>query len=131
LTEQRLPPETVVVNGAAVNLLSLMIGGLETRLGESERRIVNLLDTRFAEHERRHSEYEARSAQDHGAFDRRLVTLEHDDLADDQAAAVAQARKAGRLHVIVWIRDYRAVVLAAIAAGVGWLVGVFTHLMTP
>jgi hypothetical protein len=103
----QLPPNTVVVNGAAANLLGQLTEGIRADMRAMEHRLSTEMANRAASHDRRHGEFEVRMVQEHGEFHRRLNELEVDDVDDDTKAAVAKARRDGQLSIIIWLRDNR------------------------
>ena len=119
-----LPLNTVIVNGAAINLITGLTESLRADMRAMETRMSDDLASRFLAHAEQHSDEGGRLTR---AFDR-ITLLELDDMEDDQLAAARKARREGQLslffaarHVATWGEKYGAKVLFTAAILVGLL----------
>ena len=125
-----LPQNAVVVNGAAVNLITTLVESVRTDMRAMEERITDNVNDRFDTHEESH---ETMAEETHGFRSRtkdRLSKLEKEQSAVDRSAAVKEARRDGQLSFVKgllyvldkygnWVALGIVVTMAIIGATVG------------
>jgi hypothetical protein len=127
-----MPQNTVVFNGAAVNLMSTLIESVRADMRAMRVDLVKTIDDRFSDHEDSHAQTRQRMTVFQSQYDERLRGLETAEREAEEEVAVAKAKREGQLAAInsalSFMDKYGKYVLGGIVFILGLLTGVFAEL---
>lgn len=129
-----MPQNTVVVNGAAINLISQLVESVRADMRAMETRVNDKIDARFNAHEELHDGIRVEELDFQRRTRERLSDLERKDIAEHEADAVKAARREGQMSIITGIpriaagiERYGKWIATAIVGGAAALLAALGH----
>lgn len=120
-------PHKVMLNGAAVSLLTHMFNGLKADLAQTEERLMRHLEARFDAHEEIHTKDDDSALSEHTRMKERINHLEGWTRDMDVSNQLRSARRDGQLWLpmtVSQIVERHWKIVAAIIAAIGSAVAI-------
>lgn len=131
----RLPQNTVVVNGAAINLISQLVESVRFDMRSMEERVNEKIDERFDSHEELHETIRSGDLEFQRRTRERIAGLERQEIEETKDEAVREARRQGQLSVFTGlarigtgVERYGKLIVLVIAGGITALLAGFGNI---